>query len=61
MLSLRNIPVSVNPDLMANDWSSDQGSLMATYPWLSNTVCWELQPAKDTLSITTFFLTLTAC
>lgn len=34
---------SVNGNLMANDWSiSDQGSLMATYRWLSSTVCWEL-------------------
>lgn len=32
----------VNANLMANDWSSDQGSLMATYPWLSNAVWKEL-------------------
>lgn len=55
-----SVPASSVANLMANDWSiSDQGSLMATYPWLSHTVCWELLPAKHTLSITSFFLTLT--
>lgn len=32
----------VNANLMANEWSSDQGSLMATYAWLSNAVRTEL-------------------
>lgn len=44
LLSLfTSVPASSVANLMANDWSiSDQGSLMAIYPWLSHTVCWEL-------------------
>lgn len=38
-----SVPASSVANLMPNDWSiSDQGSLMATYPWLSHTACWEL-------------------
>lgn len=41
--SFSSVPASSVANLMANDWSiSDQGSLMATYPWLSRTACWEL-------------------
>lgn len=38
-----SVAASSLADLMANHWSiSDQGTLMATYPWPSHTACWEL-------------------